>query len=285
MSDHTSKEPRSEQASTCWIFQGNPKRYDINDYLSRYPSIYWRAPIYRSQIQMGDRCIIWRSGDEAGAVAIGRIKELPQKASEIKDPECLGDDLWHADESETDPDTIYVGIQIDEVRLDEESDFIPRSAFKANPILSQSTIITTPQGTVFKLNEEETKEVFCLWKAPLDLSVPAQPEAMEGARELKQHYARERNRGLIDKKKELFASEHDGQVFCEVCQFDFASHYPPSLGDGFIEVHHLDPLFTQERPRRTTYDRLLLVCSNCHRMIHRTKDVDRNLRLLKAHFS
>ena len=59
---------------------------------------------------------------------------------------------------------------------------------------------------------------------------------------------------------------------------------PTELGDGFIEVHHLAPLFSDSQPRRTTLDDLLLVCSNCHRMIHRTKDVDGNLEALRAHF-
>ena len=61
------------------------------------------------------------------------------------------------------------------------------------------------------------------------------------------------------------------------CQFDFSARYPASLGEVFIEVHHVLPLGAQDQPRRTTFADLLLVCSNCHRMIHRTRDVDANL--------
>ncbi|MFM8998348.1 MAG: HNH endonuclease, partial [Candidatus Limnocylindrus sp.] len=60
--------------------------------------------------------------------------------------------------------------------------------------------------------------------------------------------------------------------------------YPSKLGDGFIEVHHLAPLFIDDQPRRTTMSDLLLLCSNCHRMVHRSKDVDENLQVLRDHF-
>jgi predicted HNH restriction endonuclease len=44
-------------------------------------------------------------------------------------------------------------------------------------------------------------------------------------------------------------------------------------GAGFIEVHHLRPVSRLERktiidPRKD----MTVVCSNCHRMIHRRKD-------------
>jgi len=270
------------EPSSAWVFQGNPERFDINDYLSRYSYIYWRAPRHKSDIRVGDPCIVWRSGSEAGAIAIGRIAEAPQSMSEVNFPECLGEDLWR--DAPDSQDTIKVGIQIDDARLDEESGLIPRGVFVDNPTLAKSLIIRNPQGTVFRLNADEAREAFSLWNSPLDLAPSTLPSALEGAQRLRKHYARERNRGLIKKKKDDFATSHNGRVFCEVCNFDFAQFYPTELGDGFIEVHHLAPLFSDSQPRRTTLDDLLLVCSNCHRMIHRTKDVDGNLEALRAHF-
>ncbi len=56
---------------------------------------------------------------------------------------------------------------------------------------------------------------------------------------------------------------------CCVCGFDFESFYGV-LGVGFIEIHHLTPLFLEDKeiminPRND----LAPICSNCHRMIHR----------------
>ncbi len=55
---------------------------------------------------------------------------------------------------------------------------------------------------------------------------------------------------------------------CEVCGFDFGQKYG-ALGDGFIEVHHTLPLHISG-PRETKLKDLALVCSNCHRMCHRS---------------
>ena len=270
------------ETKAAWIFQGNPKRFDIDDYLSRYSYIYWSAPRYQADLQVGEPCMIWRSGASAGAIAIGRIAEAPQPITSVNFADCLGEDLWRSEDDS--PSTVKVGIEINDVRLDEEAGYIPRNVFLDNPVLADTHIIKSPQGTVFKLKKNEARESFSIWNAPLDFTPSALPAALEGVQRLRKHYARERSRNLINKKKEVFAQTHDSRVFCELCGFDFSINYPTSLGDGFIEVHHLTPLFAQEQPRRTTLDDLLLVCSNCHRMIHRSKDVDENLRLLREHF-
>ena len=108
-------------------------------------------------------------------------------------------------------------------------------------------------------------------------------DAVEGTLRLRQHYARERCRTLIEKKRADFTRWSDGHFFCEVCRFDFATQYPSRPGEGFIEVHHLSLLSTQDEPGKTTLDDLLLVCANCHRMIHHAKDVNGNLAELREH--
>ena len=266
-----------------WLFQGNPDRYDIDDYLSRYSRIYWSAPRHQKQIQVGDRCLLWRAGPNAGAVAVGHIAEAPTPPGEVQFPECLGDDLWR--ESPDDLTAIKVGIVIDEVRLDAETGFVPRQAFLDSPALAKSTIIRAPNGTVFRLSGDQMREFTILWGAAHDFTHEAGFEAVEGTRRLRKHYSRERCRTLITKKRNDFAVRNGGRVYCEVCGFDFRQHYPPALGDGFIEVHHLAPLYGRDEPLRTTLADLLLVCSNCHRMIHRTRDADANLTSLREHFS
>lgn len=57
---------------------------------------------------------------------------------------------------------------------------------------------------------------------------------------------------------------------CEVCGFDFEEVYG-KLGAGYIEVHHKKPVSEGERVTNLDND-LAMLCSNCHRMIHRGKD-------------
>jgi predicted HNH restriction endonuclease len=42
-----------------------------------------------------------------------------------------------------------------------------------------------------------------------------------------------------------------------------------SLGSGFSEVHHLRPLSQRKSNEPTRLEELSIVCSNCHRMLHR----------------
>lgn len=58
-----------------------------------------------------------------------------------------------------------------------------------------------------------------------------------------------------------------GRLACEVCGFEFERTYG-SHGDGYIECHHVVPL-AFAGPSRTRLADLAVVCSNCHRMLHR----------------
>jgi 5-methylcytosine-specific restriction protein A len=58
-----------------------------------------------------------------------------------------------------------------------------------------------------------------------------------------------------------------GSIACETCGFDFERSYG-LLGEGFIHVHHRTPLHVTGPVTNTLAD-LILVCANCHSMIHR----------------
>ena len=267
----------------AWIFQGNPEKFAIDDYLSRYQFIYWHTPILGRRMSIGDRCFIWRAGPDAGVVAVGRIEELPCKAADVQFPECLGADLWWK-ELGSDQGT-KTGIRVEDVRLDKDSGFIPKTVLKSHPLLSDASIIRSPQGTVFRLDEEEADALERIWGLQRSTDSGSSAGETEGDVRLRLHFARERSRALIAAKKNDFEARHEGRVFCELCGFSFVEYYPRTLGHGFIEVHHIEPLASRASPRRTVLSDLILVCSNCHRMIHRTGDAEANLRLLREHFA
>lgn len=56
-------------------------------------------------------------------------------------------------------------------------------------------------------------------------------------------------------------------IACEACKFDFGEFYGEH-GSGYIEVHHVIPLHATG-VTTTRLEDLALLCSNCHRMIHR----------------
>ncbi|CAM1365849.1 conserved hypothetical protein [Tenacibaculum litopenaei] len=94
--------------------------------------------------------------------------------------------------------------------------------------------------------------------------------AKEGKVIYKLHKLRERNFGLNQRKKDQYFEKY-GKLDCEVCGFDFYETYG-ELGKGFIESHHRIPLSEINGETKTKLKDLALVCSNCHRMLHRTID-------------
>lgn len=91
--------------------------------------------------------------------------------------------------------------------------------------------------------------------------------AMEGRLLQRTHFHRERDKRLRDRKIRSFLKTHQ-RVHCEICRFDFEVTYG-DRGRDYIEVHHILPLHASG-PTKTRLDDLILVCSNCHRMIHRS---------------
>lgn len=90
---------------------------------------------------------------------------------------------------------------------------------------------------------------------------------IEGRQHLVEHLDRERRPELVKAKKDA-AMRATGKLACEVCGFDFPSRYGP-LGDGYCEVHHRVGLGVGGEKKVGLRD-LAIICSNCHRMIHRT---------------
>ncbi|MBD9178667.1 MAG: HNH endonuclease [Odoribacter splanchnicus] len=95
-------------------------------------------------------------------------------------------------------------------------------------------------------------------------------EIKEGKIIYKLHKYRERNSKISQRKKELHL-KNNGHLKCEVCSFDFYERYG-DLGLGYMECHHIIPLSQLDNEKETTLNDLALVCSNCHRMLHRKID-------------
>jgi len=90
----------------------------------------------------------------------------------------------------------------------------------------------------------------------------------EGKMAFRTHRIFERDPKVIKKAKEKFSKEHCGHVFCEVCNFDFSEFYGVR-GMDFIEGHHKKLVSEMKEGEETRIEDITLLCSNCHRMIHR----------------
>lgn len=92
----------------------------------------------------------------------------------------------------------------------------------------------------------------------------------EGKRVERIHKTRERNPRVIKIAKREFKIKH-GKLFCEACCFDFEETYG-KLGEDFIEGHHALPLSQiLDDHVKTRVEDIIMLCSNCHKMIHRKR--------------
>lgn len=82
------------------------------------------------------------------------------------------------------------------------------------------------------------------------------------------HRRVERNQALCKKAKEIH-----GYV-CKACGFDFEYRYG-EVGKKFIEAHHIIPIASLEKTKvkLDPAKDFTVLCSNCHRMIHRIKPI------------
>ena len=105
------------------------------------------------------------------------------------------------------------------------------------------------------------------------LSLPAlseeEEESNEGQLLSRLHRYRERDRSLVTKKKSKFLQVHS-RLFCQACGLDFEHKYG-DRGKGFIECHHTKPISAIAPGDVTKLSDLILLCSNCHRMVHRQR--------------
>ena len=83
---------------------------------------------------------------------------------------------------------------------------------------------------------------------------------------------RSRSKKLVEIAKKHFSV--NDKIYCDVCKFNFEDFYG-EIGKGFIEIHHLKPIFVYNENVKQSVEEALRnvvpVCSNCHRIIHRKR--------------
>lgn len=98
--------------------------------------------------------------------------------------------------------------------------------------------------------------------------------ALENLSSLKQYLYRKRDRFIANHRKQT------DNYICQICCFDFVKAYG-ELGRNYAEAHHIVPLGKGNKPRNTTIDDLITVCSNCHSMLDKMKGTVADIETLK----
>lgn len=207
--------------------------------------------------------VVWTAGpDSGGTVVIGWYKDATvyRDAQEIKSPTKLQKENGLLDYRIKAPAYKAVLLPVEQREL-----IIPRR-IKGGIGQSNVWFADKPESS------EIVKEVTNLIETG---STPQLPDidrylsSSEGNPRLVAHLRRERNASLVKAKKKA-TLKTTGKLRCEVCKFDFSEVYG-EYGEDFCEVHHLKQLSKADGVVKTELQDLAVVCSNCHRIIHRTE--------------
>jgi flagellar biosynthesis GTPase FlhF len=138
------------EGPSFWIFQGNPKYYDVLGAVNEYNTITWSVNQYPKQIKKDDKAYIWLSGSEGGIVASGNVLCDPQ----IMDPD-LNDPYNKSDSLNREP---YLAVEI-ELQRKLSNAIVKRTTLRADERTKRMEILTYPGATNFRVTKEEEQVI------------------------------------------------------------------------------------------------------------------------------
>lgn len=248
-----------------FLLAWNPKRWHWND-IAEMSQLVQSGKLITTRwscgnskrLQNGDRVFFIKLGQEPkGIFASGYVVQSSYE------------DLHWDNEKEASGETaIFVKVRFDKLLNPENNNSIlPRQLLDAEPFQEMHW---DTQMSGIQMSDHVASELEEVWGEFANLhgflspeEVPENHAHYEGAVQQVTVNAYERNAKARKSCVEYYGAS------CFVCGFDFGKVFG-ELGDGFIHVHHLQPLseIKQEYQVNPIND-LRPVCPNCHAMIHR----------------
>ncbi|WP_394542159.1 HNH endonuclease [Priestia aryabhattai] len=146
-----------------WIFQGNPKFFDVDTYIKNHKYIWWslRQERFSDKIKLNDEVFLWRSDGNnrgtGGILAKTRVISLPTESTNDE----TAQNYWHTDEWENP----YLSVKLEVLQVRLEDGFISRLSLLEHPVLKELLILRLRQQTNYLLSKEHAIELQGLWSA------------------------------------------------------------------------------------------------------------------------
>lgn len=134
--------------TSSWLFQCNPKIYDLRAALRELPAITWVVRQHKSDIAEGHTAFLWQSGPNAGILARGRVAAPP-----LTGVDQTADEEFMLEPDQFKSTELFVPVEIEHVYRPPVS----RAALKRNPKLAGLGILKFTQGTNFPVTDAEAE--------------------------------------------------------------------------------------------------------------------------------
>lgn len=139
---------REPAPQAYWLFQSNPKYYDLEGALRAGALRTWSVNQHRERIHPGDRVVLWQTGKDAGIYALATVTTEPGQHHDAEDRK-----YWRKEE-EPSPDALNVRIQVDRNLVDQPflvDDFDEDEAFEKFKPGLQGTNLSITKSDFIKL--------------------------------------------------------------------------------------------------------------------------------------
>ena len=73
--------------TSYWVFQGNPKQFDFEVAMEQDAIETWTVTAHKDKIKVGDKVILWQTGDMAGCYALAEVTSKPYERTTAPDDE------------------------------------------------------------------------------------------------------------------------------------------------------------------------------------------------------
>lgn len=161
----------------AWIFQGNPKYYDVVGAVTNLDQITWSTKQYAKEIKKGDRAYIWLSGADGGIIAAGTILCDPEMKTPEPDP---------YDKVQDTSEEPYLGVDI---RIDHKltEAIVARTLLLADERTKGLAILRVPNATNFRVTPVQADVIESIIAGRYE-KVPATSIAPEALHDEKQYW-------------------------------------------------------------------------------------------------
>jgi MoxR-like ATPase len=149
-----------ESGPRVWLFQANPKYYDIDSAIRQLASMNWTVSHHVEQIRPGDRVYVWKSGPSGGLVGVGTILTAPELAADQEGEPFIRDPEKFAGEQ------VRVRMSIDRV----VSPPLYRIELKDHPVLGGLGVIQFPRATTYPVTAEQDAAIQKMIGDEMDLA-------------------------------------------------------------------------------------------------------------------
>ena len=155
--------PDAPASTRSWIFQGNPKYFQMDAYLESRREFSWTVNQYSADIKTGDRVYIWRAGENSGIVAV---------AEAISDVSVQPDDFsgYWIEPPKDNEKRERVRLRLLELRT---RSTLLRSELRLK--LPDLRIISSPQGTNFPITPQQDEIIRQLLAGQPAAPLPTEP--------------------------------------------------------------------------------------------------------------